>query len=190
MESNQKFFPVLDREHRLTEHFIGIANIESKDPAEVRKGYERVIRPRFADAQFFFDEDLKQGIESMREGLASVTYQQKLGSYADKSERVAALAEAIAADRSASIRRRRAAPRQLSKADLQSRMVGEFPELQGIMGRYYAGADRRVAATWPTRSTRPTCRVSPAMPSRPSRWRRCWPWPSASIRWPVVSRRG
>ena len=139
MKGNQKFFPVLDREHRLTERFIGIANIESKDPAEVRKGYERVIRPRFADAQFFYDEDLKQGIESMRAGLASVTYQQKLGSYADKSERVALLAEAIA--RATGINpadARRAG--QLSKADLQSRMVGEFPELQGIMGRYYAGA--------------------------------------------------
>ncbi len=139
MESNQKFFPVLNREHRLTEHFIGIANIESLDPAEVRKGYERVIRPRFADAQFFFDEDLKQGIESMREGLASVTYQQKLGSYADKTDRVATLASAIAQQVGVDPDMARRAA-QLSKADLQSRMVGEFPELQGIMGRYYATA--------------------------------------------------
>ncbi len=139
MESNQKFFPVLNHEHRLSERFIGIANIESKDESEVRKGYERVIRPRFADAQFFYDEDLKQGLESMRAGLASVTYQQKLGSYADKSERVALLAEAIAAQVVVDpVQARRAA--QLSKADLQSRMVGEFPELQGIMGRYYASA--------------------------------------------------
>ena len=139
MESNQKFFPVLDAQHRLTEHFVGIANIESQDPSEVRKGYERVIRPRFADAQFFYDEDLKQGIESMREGLASVTYQQKLGSYADKTARVAALASNIAAQVGVEpAKARRAA--QLSKADLQSRMVGEFPELQGIMGRYYATA--------------------------------------------------
>jgi glycyl-tRNA synthetase beta chain len=139
MESNQKFFPVLSREHRLTEHFVGIANIESTDPSEVRKGYERVIRPRFADAQFFFDEDLKQGIESMREGLASVTYQQKLGSYADKTDRVATLASAIAQQVGVDPEMARRAA-QLSKADLQSRMVGEFPELQGIMGRYYAGA--------------------------------------------------
>ena len=139
MESNQKFFPVLNAQHRLTEHFVGIANIESQDPSEVRKGYERVIRPRFADAQFFYDEDLKQGIESMREGLASVTYQQKLGSYADKTERVATLASAIAAQVGVDpAQARRAA--YLSKADLQSRMVGEFPELQGIMGRYYATA--------------------------------------------------
>ena len=139
MESNQKFFPVLNHEHRLSERFIGIANIESKDPAQVRKGYERVIRPRFADAQFFYDEDLKQGLESMREGLASVIYQQKLGSYADKSERVAVLAEAIALQIGVDADQARRAA-QLSKADLQSRMVGEFPELQGIMGRYYASA--------------------------------------------------
>jgi glycyl-tRNA synthetase beta chain len=139
MESNQKFFPVLSHEHRLSERFIGIANIDSKDPSEVRKGYERVIRPRFADAQFFYDEDLKQGLESMREGLASVTYQQKLGSYAAKSARVALLAEAIAGQVGVDPSQARRAA-QLSKADLQSRMVGEFPELQGIMGRYYASA--------------------------------------------------
>jgi glycyl-tRNA synthetase beta chain len=139
MEGNQKFFPVLNAEHRLTEHFIGIANIESKVEAEVRRGYERVIRPRFADARFFYDEDLKQGLESMRQGLATVTYQQKLGSYADKSARVAALAASAATlvGADAAYAQRAA---ELSKADLQSRMVGEFPELQGIMGRYYAGA--------------------------------------------------
>jgi glycyl-tRNA synthetase beta chain len=139
MEGNQKFFPVLNAEHRLTEHFIGIANIESKDEAEVRRGYERVIRPRFADARFFYDEDLKQGLESMREGLATVTYQQKLGSYADKSARVAALAGSAAALVGADVGYAQRAA-ELSKADLQSRMVGEFPELQGIMGRYYATA--------------------------------------------------
>jgi len=139
MEGNQKFFPVLNAEHRLTEHFIGIANIESKDEAEVRRGYERVIRPRFADARFFYDEDLKQGLESMRQGLGSVTYQQKLGSYADKSARVAALAGSAAALVGADVAQAQRAA-ELSKADLQSRMVGEFPELQGIMGRYYAGA--------------------------------------------------
>ncbi|MFN3703690.1 glycine--tRNA ligase subunit beta [Thermomonas sp.] len=137
MEANQKFFPVLDTQGRLTEHFIGIANIESKDPAEIRKGYERVIRPRFSDAKFFFDEDLKQGLESMGEGLKAVTYQAKLGSVADKVARVAALVETIAAQVGADpAQARRAA--QLAKNDLQSRMVNEFPELQGIAGRYYA----------------------------------------------------
>ncbi|WP_449447028.1 glycine--tRNA ligase subunit beta [Thermomonas brevis] len=137
MEANQKFFPVLDAQGRLTEHFIGIANIESKDPAEIRKGYERVIRPRFADAKFFFDEDLKQGLASMGDGLKTVTYQAKLGSVADKVARVAALAETIAAQVGADpAQARRAA--ELAKNDLQSRMVNEFPELQGIAGRYYA----------------------------------------------------
>ena len=137
MEVNQKFFPVLDADGRLTEHFIGIANIASKDPGEIRKGYERVIRPRFADAKFFFDEDLKQGIVAMGEGLATVTYQAKLGSVADKAQRVAALAEAIAPQVGvdAALAKRAAL---LAKNDLQSRMVNEFPELQGIAGRYYA----------------------------------------------------
>ena len=137
METNQKFFPVLDDGGRLTERFIGIANIESKDESEIRKGYERVIRPRFADAKFFFDEDLKQGLEAMGAGLATVTYQAKLGSVADKAQRVAALAEAIAPQVSvdAALAKRAAL---LAKNDLQSRMVNEFPELQGIAGRYYA----------------------------------------------------
>jgi len=139
MEINQKFFPVLDAGGTLTEKFIGIANIESKDVMEVAKGYERVIRPRFADARFFFDEDLKQGLQSMGEGLASVTYQAKLGSIADKVARVAALAEVIAPQVAvdAGLARRAA---QLAKNDLQSRMVNEFPELQGIAGRHYAQA--------------------------------------------------
>ncbi len=139
MEANQKFFPVLDAEGKLTEHFIGIANIESKDESEVRKGYERVIRPRFADAKFFFDEDLKQGLASMNEGLKTVTYQAKLGSVHDKVQRVAALAESIAAEVGVDPQLARRAA-ELAKADLQSRMVNEFPELQGIAGRYYAAA--------------------------------------------------
>ncbi|CAE6851069.1 glycine--tRNA ligase subunit beta [Xanthomonas arboricola] len=139
MEINQKFFPVLDDGGKLTEQFIGIANIVSKDVAEVAKGYERVIRPRFADAKFFFDEDLKQGLEAMGAGLASVTYQAKLGTVADKVARVAALAETIAPQVGADpAQARRAA--QLAKNDLQSRMVNEFPELQGIAGRHYAKA--------------------------------------------------
>ncbi|MGY0505710.1 glycine--tRNA ligase subunit beta [Luteimonas sp. e5] len=139
MQANQKFFPVLDGAGRLSEHFIGIANIESKDPAAVRQGYERVIRPRFADARFFFEEDLKQGLLAMNAGLATVKYQDKLGSMADKVTRVAALAEAIAAQLGVDPAMARQAA-ELSKADLQSRMVGEFPELQGIAGRHYARA--------------------------------------------------
>ncbi|QWF16841.1 glycine--tRNA ligase subunit beta [Lysobacter capsici] len=139
MEANQKFFPVLDAAGTLSERFIGVANIASRDESEVRKGYERVIRPRFADAKFFFDEDLKQGLASMGEGLKTVKYQDKLGSVADKVARVAALAEAIAPAAGVDpAQARRTA--ELSKNDLQSRMVNEFPELQGIAGRYYAKA--------------------------------------------------
>ena len=144
MEANQKFFPVLDADGRLCEHFIGIANIASKDEAEVRKGYERVIRPRFADARFFFVEDMKQGLDSMNAGLAGVTYQARLGSVADKTTRVAALARDIAA--AVGVAPELAARAALlSKADLQSRMVNEFPELQGIAGRYYAMQDEALA---------------------------------------------
>lgn len=140
MEANQKFFPVLDADGTLTEHFIGIANIPSKNEEDVRKGYERVIRPRFADAKFFFDEDLKQGLESMNAGLKTVTYQAKLGTVWQKAERVAALAESIAGEVGVNpALAKRAA--LLAKADLQSRMVNEFPELQGIAGRYYAMRD-------------------------------------------------
>jgi glycyl-tRNA synthetase beta chain len=105
----------------------------------VRKGYERVIRPRFADARFFFDEDLKQGLASMNEGLKTVTYQAKLGTVADKAARVAALAQAVADAAGVDVALARRAA-ELSKADLQSRLVNEFPELQGIAGRYYARA--------------------------------------------------
>jgi glycyl-tRNA synthetase beta chain len=139
MEANQKFFPLLKADGSLSEQFIGVANIDSKDVDQVRRGYERVIRPRFADAEFFYNEDVKQGLAAMNQGLAQVTYQQKLGSYADKVQRVAALAEPLARAAQVDPELARAAA-QLSRADLQSRMVGEFPELQGIMGRYYARA--------------------------------------------------
>lgn len=142
MEANQKFFPVLDANGKLSERFVGIANIESRDESEVRKGYERVIRPRFADAKFFFVEDMKQGLGSMNEGLKTVKYQDKLGSIADKVARVAALAEAVAQAVGVDPQLARRAA-ELSKADLQSRLVNEFPELQGIAGRYYAAVENQ-----------------------------------------------
>lgn len=137
MEANQKFVPVFDADGGLTEHFIGIANIESSDPAEIRKGYERVIRPRFADAKFFWDEDLKTPLAGYQEQLKNVTYQQALGSVWDKTVRVAELARVIAnrVGVDAALATRAAS---LAKCDLLTRMVGEFPELQGVMGRYYA----------------------------------------------------
>ena len=162
METNQKFVPVFaaqgdadaaraqsagtaGAQARLTEHFIGVANIESRDPAEIRKGYERVIRPRFADAKFFYDEDLKAPLATQQESLKNVTYQQQLGSVWDKTIRVAELARVIAnrlssagIDVDAALATRAAS---LGKCDLMTRMVGEFPELQGVMGRYYATAN-------------------------------------------------
>ena len=140
METNQKFVPVFDAAGRLSERFIGVANIESKDPGEIRKGYERVIRPRFADAKFFYDEDLKSPLAANQEALKSVTYQQQLGSVWNKCVRVAELARVIAnrSGADAALATRAAA---LSKCDLLTRMVGEFPELQGVMGRYYATAN-------------------------------------------------
>lgn len=140
METNQKFVPMFDAEGRLSEHFVGVANIESKDPAEIRKGYERVIRPRFADAKFFWDEDLKTKLAANQDALKSVTYQQALGSVWDKSVRVAELARVIGnrVGVDAALATHAAA---LSKCDLMTRMVGEFPELQGVMGRYYASAN-------------------------------------------------
>ena len=140
MVANQKFVPVFDADGKLTEHFIGIANIDSKDPAEIRKGYERVIRPRFADAKFFWDEDLKTPLAGYEDALKHVTYQQALGNLWDKSVRVAELARVVAGrvgvDAGAATR-----AAALSKCDLLTRMVGEFPELQGVMGRYYASHD-------------------------------------------------
>jgi glycyl-tRNA synthetase beta chain len=140
MVANQKFGPVVDASRNLTEHFIGIANVESTNPSEIRKGYERVIRPRFADAKFFWDEDLKTPLASYQEQLKGVTYQQALGSLWDKSVRVAELARIIAnrtgVDAGAATR-----AASLAKCDLLTRMVGEFPELQGVMGRYYASHD-------------------------------------------------
>ena len=140
METNQKFVPVVDASGKLTEHFIGVANIESEDPAQIRQGYERVIRPRFADAKFFYDEDLKTPLAANQEALKSVTYQQQLGSVWDKCVRVAELSRVIAnrVGVDAALATRAAS---LSKCDLLTRMVGEFPELQGVMGRYYATAN-------------------------------------------------
>lgn len=139
MESHQKFFAIRDRDGRLTRHFVGFANIASRDPAVVRAGYERVIRPRFADARFFYDSDLAEPLGAHQATLRAVTYQHKLGSLWDKSQRVAALAEALAAiwGLDGAVVRRAA---ELSRCDLMTRMVGEFPELQGTMGRYYATA--------------------------------------------------
>jgi glycyl-tRNA synthetase beta chain len=136
MKEHQKYFHLVDANNKLMAAFITVANIESKDPSQVIDGNERVIRPRLADAAFFYKNDKKATLESRRSALKQVVFQAKLGSVYDKTERVAALAEILApftgADTSLA---RRAA--ELSKSDLVTDMVGEFADLQGTMGRDY-----------------------------------------------------
>ena len=140
MKGHQKYFHMVDADGRLMPNFITVSNIESRHPEYVREGNERVIRPRLTDADFFWNQDRKQTLENRIESLKTVVFQKQLGTIYDKSERVSAIAEKIAeliggnpahASRAA----------LLAKCDLMTEMVGEFPELQGIMGRYYAQHD-------------------------------------------------
>jgi glycyl-tRNA synthetase beta chain len=140
MQDHQRYFPVRDASGALMPWFIAVANIESADPGQVIAGNERVVRPRLSDAAFFWATDRQQRLDARREALKRVTFQTQLGSLHDKTERVRTLAKSIAtaiggdprlADRAA----------ELAKCDLISTMVGEFPELQGLMGRYYAQHD-------------------------------------------------
>lgn len=137
MQKNQRYFPVRNKDGTLANSFIAIANIESRDLQQVRAGNERVIRPRFADAQFFWEQDLKRPLDSLFHRLESVVFQERLGSLAEKSRRVAMLGEALARELGVAPELvHRAA--MLAKCDLVSTMVYEFPSLQGTMGRYYA----------------------------------------------------
>ena len=140
MQDNQKTCAVVGACGKIQPHFIAIANLESQDPATVRKGNEKVIRPRFADAEFFWQQDLKHRLADYLPRLEAVTYQDKLGSLADKIRRLETLARELAAVTGADAEHAATAAR-LSKSDLLSEMVMEFPELQGIMGRYYAAAE-------------------------------------------------
>jgi glycyl-tRNA synthetase beta chain len=144
LQEHQRYFPVEDSQGRLMPCFITVSNIESRDPSKVREGNERVVRPRLADAAFFWDQDRKQPLAARREALDAVTFQAKLGSLGDKTRRVRALAGEIAA---AGNRERAESERaaELCKCDLLTAMVGEFPELQGTMGAYYALADGEAA---------------------------------------------
>ncbi|MFW5432286.1 MAG: glycine--tRNA ligase subunit beta [Methylophilaceae bacterium] len=149
MKANQKYFPLLDAEGKLTSKFLITSNIKPADPSSVIGGNERVVRPRLADAKFFFDQDRKKTLESRLEGLSTVVYHNKLGSQGERNTRVVKIAAAIAekiGDKNLVSKVEAAA--RLSKADLTTDMVGEFPGLQGIMGRYYAqheGMDDDVA---------------------------------------------
>ena len=144
MQDNQKYFALVDANGKLMSHFITIANIASRDVARVAEGNERVIRPRFSDAEFFWTQDKKQTLASRRDGLKTMVFQQKLGTLYDKSARVAQLAAYIAdqlgADAALAVR-----AAELGKCDLITNMVFEFTELQGIMGRYYANHDGEAA---------------------------------------------
>jgi len=140
LTSHQRYFAVADKDGGLLPHFITVANLDSKDPNEVRDGNERVIRPRLADAAFFWDADRRTGLAARQDALREVVYQRGLGSLGDKSERTAKLAGSIAAALDADTTTAQRAA-ELAKCDLLSGMVGEFPELQGTMGRYYAVAD-------------------------------------------------
>ncbi|PID46573.1 MAG: glycine--tRNA ligase subunit beta [Proteobacteria bacterium] len=140
MQDHQKYFPVVDTDGNLMPNFITIANIESSDVRVVRDGNERVIRPRFSDAAFFWSQDSKVPLESFRDATKQIVFQQKLGTLFEKTERVAKLsgyiANALGENADYAIR-----AAQLCKCDLASDMVNEFSDLQGIMGRYYALKD-------------------------------------------------
>lgn len=142
MKANQKYFPLLDANEKLTNKFLIVSNISPKDPSAVIGGNERVVRPRLADAKFFFDQDRKKTLESRVAGLDKVVYHNKLGTQGERTERVGAIAKAIGqllgGDALATSAGQAA---RLAKTDLLTDMVGEFPELQGIMGGYYARND-------------------------------------------------
>lgn len=140
LQEHQRYFPVEDAQGALTHRFITISNIASRDPSRVREGNERVVRPRLADAAFFQEQDRRKPLHAAREGLDAVTFQAKLGSIGDKVRRVIALARSIAPHVGADVALAGRAA-ELAKCDLLSAMVGEFPELQGTMGAYYAAAD-------------------------------------------------
>ena len=148
MQGHQRYFPVADGNGALMPHFIAVSNIESRNPETVRAGNERVIRPRLSDAAYFFDADRQHRLESRLDGLGGIVFQRKLGSLHAKAQRVSALAgrvaRAMGESDEAVVHAERAG--LLSKCDLLTEMVGEFPELQGEMGREYARLDREPAA--------------------------------------------
>ena len=142
MKANQKYFPLLDAAGKLTNKFLVVSNISPADASAVIGGNERVVRPRLADAKFFFDQDRKKTLESRVEGLGKVVYHNKLGTQGERVERVRAIAKAIAQQLGdAKIVAAADTAARLAKTDLLTDMVGEFPELQGIMGGYYARHD-------------------------------------------------
>lgn len=144
LQEHQRYFAVESADGTLSPWFITVSNIESREPQRVREGNERVVRPRLSDAAFFQQQDRRQPLAASRTALDRVTFQAKLGSVGDKVRRVAALGKIVAPEVGAEVAQTiRAA--ELAKCDLLSAMVGEFPELQGVMGAYYAAADGETA---------------------------------------------
>lgn len=142
MKANQKYFPLLDAAGKLTNRFLIVSNIRPEDPSRVIQGNERVVRPRLADAKFFFDQDRKKTLESRVAGLDKVVYHAKLGTMGERVQRVRTIASEIGRLLDGDVLAQRAdQAAMLAKADLLTDMVGEFPELQGIMGGYYARHD-------------------------------------------------
>ncbi|MEI7515175.1 MAG: glycine--tRNA ligase subunit beta [Betaproteobacteria bacterium] len=142
MKANQKYFPLLDAAGKLSNKFLVVSNVSPADPSAVIGGNERVVRPRLADAQFFFDQDRKKTLESRVDGLGKVVYHNKLGSQGERMARVCAIARAIGQQLGGEALADQAAlAARLAKTDLLTGMVGEFPELQGTMGGYYARHD-------------------------------------------------
>jgi len=142
MKANQKYFPLVDTQGKLTNQFLVVSNISPEDASAVIGGNERVVRPRLADAKFFFDQDRKKTLLSRVEGLGKVVYHNKLGTQGERVERVRAIAHAIGQQLGGDALAHSAdAAANLAKTDLLTDMVGEFPELQGIMGGYYARHD-------------------------------------------------
>jgi len=145
MKANQKYFPLLDAQGKLSHRFLLVSNINPADPSAVIGGNERVVRPRLADARFFFDQDRKKTLESRVAGLDKVVYHNKLGTQAARMQRVCSIAAAIAgridAKPDATLVAQVTQAARLAKTDLLTDMVGEFPELQGVMGGYYARHD-------------------------------------------------
>ncbi|WP_342247779.1 glycine--tRNA ligase subunit beta [Pseudomonas sp. OTU2001] len=137
MQDNQKYFCLLDSEGKLLPRFITVANVESRDPKQIVQGNEKVVRPRLTDAEFFFKQDKKQPLETFNERLKNVVFQAQLGTVYDKAERVSRLAAVIAPLIGGDAQRAGRAG-LLSKCDLATEMVGEFPEMQGVAGYYYA----------------------------------------------------
>ncbi|NWC82908.1 glycine--tRNA ligase subunit beta [Pseudomonas putida] len=137
MQDNQKYFCLLDSEGKLLPRFITVANVESRDPKQIVSGNEKVVRPRLTDAEFFFKQDKKQPLETFNERLKNVVFQAQLGTVYDKAERVSRLAAYIAPLIGGDAQRAGRAG-LLSKCDLATEMVGEFPEMQGVAGYYYA----------------------------------------------------